>query len=728
MDELKHMYWQHTPYTVPLFLTGAFSAFLALYMWRKRQTPATLWLVDLFAAVAAWTLGYAMEMASAMREAKEFWAAFQYMGIVAVPVLWFGLVLEYTGRGRWLGRSAIAGLSAIPLMTAALAWTHDYHNVLRRAVEMVAVDTYSVLIVAEYGPWFWIHVGYCYVLLGLGSILLLPALFRSPHLYRRQIFVMLVGLVAPWAANVIYLFGLSPFPHLDLTPFSFIILALACALGLFRFQLIDIAPIARHLVVEGLRDGVITLDPQDRIVDVNPVAQHIFGRSADQLVGRPAADILVDVSGLQFPMRGDDLSEEMVFERDGESLTYELRVTVLREREQDLPGHVIVCHDITERKRTEAEMVRAQRLRAAGELSLGVSHNLNNILTGILGPAQKLRQAAGEAESTSQLDTIISSALRARDLIQRLSRSVEGEESDPSRVTLERSVEEAVEAARPRWQDEARANGREIEVTMDLESVPPVAADPTGLHDLMLNLIFNAVDAMPDGGRIHFGTHAANGVVRLSVDDSGSGMDEATMARIFEPFFTTKADVGTGLGLSTAYATVNRWGGSIGVESTPGVGTKFVIELPVWSGPDAEPAVERFEQVCQRPASPARILIAEDEGIVRMTLITDLEDAGHEVVAAVDGVSALERFDSGRFDVAIIDMGLPGLTGDELASRLRQRDPSLVTVLISGWNLGEGDSRLRAFDFYLRKPFGPDELQRVIGQAAALRVARMKAP
>ena len=532
--------------------------------------------------------------------------------------------------------------------------------------------------------------------------------------------------MAPWVATVIYLFGLSPFPHLDLTPFSFIILGLACALGLFRYQLIDITPIARHLVVEGLQDGVITLDPQDRIVDVNPVAQRLFGRSADQLIGRPAADILTGISGLQFPMRGDDMSEEVAFEQDGESLIYELRVTALRDRQHELPGHVIICHDITERKRTEAEVVRTQRLRAAGELSLGVSHNLNNILTGILGPAQKLRDGADEPAVTSQLDTIVSSALRARDLIRRLSRSVEDEEAEPCRVALDDVVEEAVEAARPQWQDEPRANGIEIDVAPDLDHVPAVAADPAGLHDLMLNLIFNAVDAMPEGGRIEISTRSADDAVCLSVSDDGVGMNETTRARIFEPFFTTKADVGTGLGLSTAYAAVNRWGGAIRAESTPGKGSTFIIQLPAWSGPVPEPVAPKPEQSDATPGSPARVLVAEDEAIVRMTLIAELGDRGHEAVSANDGLAAVEQFGSGGFDVAIIDMGLPGMPGDQLARRLRQLDPSLVTVLITGWNLGEGDSRLEAFDFYLRKPFGPDEIQRVLDRATELRNSRLR--
>jgi PAS domain S-box-containing protein len=706
-------------------------------MWHKRQTPEATWLVGLFGGVAIWSLGYAMEMAVALREAKQFWTAFQYIVVVAVPGLWAGMAIEYTGRNRWLSKTKILAASIIPAITILLVWTNAYHELVRRDVQLVAWDTYHVLIVTAYGPWFWIHVGYCYLLLALGSILLLPTLFRSPHIYRRQIVVMLVGLLAPWVANAVYLFGFSPFPHLDLTPFSFIILCLACTLGLFRFQLIDIAPIARHLVVEELRDGVITLDPLDRIVDVNPVALRLLGRSVNQLVGRPAAEILEGISGLQFPLRGDDLSEEVVFERGGEALTYELRVTPLRDRHQPLPGHVIICHDINERKRTEAEIVRTQRLRAAGELSLGVSHNLNNILTGILGPAQNLRVAAGESEMSSQLDTIITSALRARDLIQRLSRSVEDEETAPRAVALGNAVKEAVEVTRPRWRDEARASGIQIEMITDLADVPMVAADPTGLHDLLLNLIFNAVAAMPDGGRIEIGSRPSEVGVCLTVQDTGTGMNEETRRRLFEPFFTTKTNVGTGLGLSTAYAEVNRWQGSIRVESAPGKGSLFIVELLLWNGPDPDPdsapqpAPTRPDEpsaVASPTSSVTRVLVAEDEAIVSWMVTAALKNEGHEVVSTQDGAAALECFAPGRFDVAILDMGLPGLAGDELARQLRQIDPSVVTVLISGWNLGEGDVRLEAFDFYLRKPFGPSEVQDTVRQAEGLLASRSSPP
>ena len=157
-------------------------------------------------------------------------------------------------------------------------------------------------------------------------------------------------------------------------------------------------------------------------------------------------------------------------------------------------------------------------------------------------------------------------------MIQRLSRSVEDEEVEARPAKLRAAVEEAVETGRPRWQDEALANGTQIEVVTDLQELPPVAANPSGLHDALLNLIFNAVDAMPDGGNITITISAGNDIACLSVRDSGTGMDEETLQRLFEPFFTTKADVGTGLGLSTAYAEIKRWDGTICAESAPGEG------------------------------------------------------------------------------------------------------------------------------------------------------------
>jgi CheY-like chemotaxis protein len=207
---------------------------------------------------------------------------------------------------------------------------------------------------------------------------------------------------------------------------------------------------------------------------------------------------------------------------------------------------------------------------------------------------------------------------------------------------------------------------------------------------VLLNLIFNAVDAMP----------------------------LPTQRRIFEPFFTTKADVGTGLGLATAYASIKSWGGDIAVESALGRGTTS-ISLPAWRG--AMPAAETPDAIITpMDEGPARILIAEDESIIAMMLVNVLESAGHQVEQAQDGLQALELFAPNRYDIALLDLGMPQLPGDELWRRLKECDPHIVTVLLTGWRLGESDLRRQAADFYLQKPIVASQVKKVVAQALGL--------
>ncbi|MEW6750332.1 MAG: ATP-binding protein [Candidatus Latescibacterota bacterium] len=244
---------------------------------------------------------------------------------------------------------------------------------------------------------------------------------------------------------------------------------------------------------------------------------------------------------------------------------------------------------IAARLQMERELVRVERLRAVGELAAGISHNLNNLLTGILGPAQLLGRMTTDPELLREVHDITTSGLRARDLVQRLQRSVRrmaDERLEP--VDLPLVMQDALVATRPRWQDASEAQGIAIGMVTEVEEVPPVRATRAGVQDLLTNLLFNAVDAMPRGGTITVRAEAAGGRVRLSVRDTGIGMDEETRRRLFEPFFTTKMDVGTGLGLSTVYASVQSWGGQMEVTSEPGRGTCFTVLLLPWE-PAADP-------------------------------------------------------------------------------------------------------------------------------------------
>ena len=381
--------------------------------------------------------------------------------------------------------------------------------------------------------------------------------------------------------------------------------------------------------------------------------------------------------------------------------------------------------EVAERKRLQQELVHVHRLRATGELAAGVSHNLNNILTAVLGPAQFLLRKSDDPAVRREAKAILSAGRRARDLVQRLNRAVRtGPEAPAGAVSLNDRIRDTIQMMRPRWKDDPESRGVTIDVAADLDDVPDIQGIASELDDLLTNLLLNAVEAMPEGGTITLRTRTVDVGVELTVSDNGIGMDEDTRQRIFEPFFTTKRDVGSGLGLSTVHGTVTRWGGTIEVDSTPGHGATFTLRFPAWAGevaPADPPPTPEAEPVS------GNLLIVEDDEDVCLLLDHLLSDT-HTVTIARSGREAFDQLAPGRYDVALIDLGMPGLAGDQVAAHMRRVDPAMATVLITGWILEQDDFRLSWFDFHIPKPFDNlDDLESVVARAMELHNTRVRA-
>ncbi len=362
------------------------------------------------------------------------------------------------------------------------------------------------------------------------------------------------------------------------------------------------------------------------------------------------------------------------------------------------------------------EWVRMERVRAIGEMAEGIAHNFNNMLTAILGHAELTKLHNLDPIVEEEIDLVISATLRANELVKRLRGSARREDlSHLYPVILNEIVEQAVEGTRPRWKDHSEAEGIAIRVDMQLEEVPAIGGTESETFDMLTNLLLNAVDAMPDGGSITIVTRPTDDGVQLIIRDTGIGLHEETKRRIFEPLFTTKSSVGSGLGLTTVQDTLNRWGGRISVRSSPGQGAEFEIFLPMWK----EPTVTE-----DRPEPPGeidrsargRVLVVDDEPAV-CQIISSFLSKDHEVATFLDPREAQAQFEPGCWDVAVIDLGMPGVPGDELARTLKQIDPHLVTVLSTGWGITADDPRLREFDWRLEKPFRKAEVEDVIFQA-----------
>ena len=419
--------------------------------------------------------------------------------------------------------------------------------------------------------------------------------------------------------------------------------------------------------------------------------------------------------------RGEEVPnvyEYRILRSDGEVRTVETSVVTTTYADQ--PAALAVLRDITERNKAQAELIRTERLRVVGNLSAGISHNLNNILVGVLGPAELIQTESNDPKVLKQIDHVIASTERARDLVQSLSQAAQGEDGDDMYpVQVREEVQRALQLVRPRWKDEQDARGVSIEIVTELEDTPSIRGTKSGLNDILVNLVLNAVDALPDGGKIAIGTRAVNEVVQLTVSDTGIGMDEETRRQMFEPFFTTKKDVGTGLGLYSVYSTVLKLGGKIDVESTLGKGTTFTIRFPAWAE-QPEVQEEREDPVDIRQKHRGNILIVDDEEEV-CRLLADLLAEEHNVVTVLSGQEAHEKSAHYHYDMAFIDLGLQDIPGDQLARGIKEVDPSVVTVLMTGWVLREDAPELSTFDFHLPKPFRLKSVKDIVIQTLKLR-------
>jgi len=346
--------FQYTPYILPLIIAAIIAGCVAVYVWRRRATTigATA-LVMLALASAAWSLGYALEIAGADLPTKIFWGKSQYIGIVAVPLSWVIFAYYHSTQGAWISRRNAILLSIVPLITLLLAFTTELHSLIWKDIRILTVGAFSALDVTH-GFWFWIYWGYSNILLLTGTIFILRSFNRMKGLFRRQNIVLLIAVLTPWFGNVLYVSGFSPIPHLDITPFAFTISVGAFAWGIFSFKLINLAPVARDLVVEKMPDGMIVLDAQGSIVDINPALQKALGVPASQVIGQRAKDLFNAWPSLVERYENMLEAQDEVVLGEGESQSwYELRMSPLVDSRDRLLGRVVTVRNITNRKQME---------------------------------------------------------------------------------------------------------------------------------------------------------------------------------------------------------------------------------------------------------------------------------------------------------------------------------------------------------------------------------------
>lgn len=568
------MNWHYTSYTFLLFLIASVLLMLVLYARQWRHNSETSYFTLLGLAGSWWSVTYGLELAATDLSLKLFWARWEYLGIAGTPLAWLLLVLRYTNRESWLTRRAIFWLSAVPVLTVVVAFTNDWHHWLWRSNSLTADGRFMV---NNYGPWFWLYtlVAYSYVV--LGSIFLFRAIWRALiKMFQLQAAVLFMGILVPWVGNFLYIFNLNPIPHLDLTPFAFAISNIFVFIGLYRFRLLDVIPVARSTVINSMEDGMIVLDRRRRILDLNQTAQIMLDADTANLVGRPLPDSIGDQLPPLLPdVPPEPFVSELTLAQPGGVREYEARFSLVLDRSQKHRGYLLLLHDITERK-------RLQRLQA--DLTSTMVHDLRTPLSAIsttLGWLDRLL-----ADQLDDVDReILQVARHSADQLLLLVTSIldiSHMESGQMPINYRHfSLKSVADAVLKRYAVIARE--KNLTLSNEIRTIPPVYADQELIDRVLQNLVGNAIKFTPPGGHIGISVHPTAtdpGSLAVAVYDNGPGIAPELAHTVFQKFQTgNTTGQGSGLGLAFCKLAIEAHGQRIWIESKVHQGATVLFTL-----------------------------------------------------------------------------------------------------------------------------------------------------
>ena len=597
--------WHFSPILLAVIAPGFIASAFFIYAWRRRKNnPGIILLGLLCAAVAEWSFGYVLELAAATISLMTFWAQVEYIGITATPVAWALYALHYTGREKWLTRRNYLLFSIIPILTVLLVFTNSWHHLIWQNINKGSLG-HLVTFEPDYGWWFWIHTAYSYGCIILGSVIMLQAFWETEGSYRSQAGILLFSALSPWISNILFLAGVVSF---DLTPLAFAINGAAFLWGVQRWQLFKIAPIARRVAVDNMVDGLLVLDLENHVVDINPAAAALLDMPGEKIIGlkleqfaqvRQFMETQPEVVN-QFRNNNDTTGVEVVIPHADQDRWYDIRISPLNDQRQHLRGHLVVIHDITPRKRVEQELIlaRDQAMRAnqvKTEFIAKVSHELRTPLNAILGYAEMLQEGMyGAISETQQKPTsriIKSTQFLARQVNDLLDMS----KLEAGKLAITDhpfSPVELLERVQGQIGSTAQAKGLTLVMEVDSDVPPILLSDMSRLEQILINLIDNAIKFTAEG---EIGTHiyrASDTHWALKVKDSGQGIPPEMQKKIFEPFqqghegaSIASLKAGTGLGLAIVKQLVDLMQGSIAMHSAVGQGTTFTLLFPLVTPP-----------------------------------------------------------------------------------------------------------------------------------------------
>ena len=597
--------WALPSYVLALFVATGLSIWAAVVARSRRSAPGGPAFSWLMLSVAHWCLTTALHALVPDVSARITIAQVRYLSVATIGLLWMIFASGY-GRFAWPSRPDVrVALWVVPALSIVAAITNGMHGLVWP--DITPLDAWwGPTLVYSYGPVYWANLTYTYLLMALGTWMLVVGVRTFPPPYRPQYWAIVVGTLLPLSGNLLYITRLRAVGGFDVTPLTFALSGLCFTWGLYHHRLFGLVPVARDMVVDSMEDGVLVLDAERRIIDLNAAAERFTGVTPVS-VGQEVGSVVSWWTQATAEARGSSQMPAVVKTVPGPKY-FEVRVSAVRDRARRFNGWLVIVRDITSRRQAEAERYalerRVQEQQKSESLTVfaaGVAHDFNNLLTGILGNADLLAmQAPPDSTQRRTAEAIVIGSQRAADLVSKMLAYAGEGRVVSERVDLDSLVREMVDVL------SASVSKHCTLVYNSAGPLPMVDADPTQIRQVVLNLIINATEAVDEGGlvtvatgqealdrdmlsRMTFGADVEPGpYVFMDVVDNGLGMSDETMIRMFDPFYSTK-ETGRGLGLAAVRGIVRSHQAALRVTSASGQGTRFRIWLSLMPGRQSRP-------------------------------------------------------------------------------------------------------------------------------------------
>jgi PAS domain S-box-containing protein len=538
------------------------AAALTVLAWRQRPKPGAVAFAGLMAAGTWWVATSSIGLFSTEPDLRLFLHRLEWFGIVLFPVAWLVFTLEYTSRDEYVTRRTVGLLSVVPAVTLALVWTNDLHGLVYTG-RMVNVYGGDISLVAgSTGLWYWVHVVYSYVLLGTGTLLIFQLVVGARTIYRSQATALFIAVGAPWLGNLIFVMGLSPLRNLDPTPFAFLISGVAGIAAFTQFKLLDAVPvsgrIAREFVIESMDDGIVVVDTDDTIVDINPTAATILDSEPDAAIERPASDLVPAYERLR-AVDNPDYAETLELETAAGTGYYELTATPLRNDHDQPTGYVVAIHEVTSRR---------NRIQHLDVLNRVLRHNLRNEMNVLYGWADRIN---GEhTELAGQIQDKAMEMVELSDKAREIDRILDNDEEELGPVDARNVLELELGRARETYPD----------VSFEADLFEETVTCHMAIGPVVRNLVENAAEHNDgEDPEVSLSATIEGDELVVTVRDDGPGMptEEQAVLRSGEE---TPLQHSSGLGLWLVNWGVGNMGGTVTIERSDETGTVVRVAVP----------------------------------------------------------------------------------------------------------------------------------------------------